>query len=37
MLGTRIGSPDAISVFGHFAKSSGRSGSSTPCSSAWSR
>ena len=29
--------PSAISVFGHFAKSSGRSGRSTPCSSAWSR
>ena len=28
---------EAISVFGHLAKSSGRSGSSTPCSSAWSR
>ena len=26
-----------ISVFGHLAKSSGRSGSATPCSSAWSR
>jgi hypothetical protein len=35
--GIRISSPGPISVFGHLAKSSGRSGSSTPCSSAWSR
>ena len=35
--GIRIGSPGPISVFGHFAKRSGRSGSAVPCSSAWSR
>jgi hypothetical protein len=34
--GSRNASPSAISVFGHLAKSSARSGSSLPWSSAWS-
>ena len=36
-LGITIGSPGPISEVVYFAKKSGAFGSSTPCSSAWSR